>query len=291
MVPSAVIEIQQRYKANAFLDQINKELFMPRGLYALVLLYRSDDNTDTSPSQMQGVSVETIDLEHRKHIARWGTPSPSSKSTPIFRSIRQASGQTKGETMMPMEVAPLIYPNLDSTIQRQQSDPTNNESLKQRLNRNKKFIAQYYDRRHTADYTGNKPDTILTSAAPPTPFRSRLADPNHPVNNGSITALVSGGKYGHANPGSCKWRETGEDGRLKPINRIEDVKIRDVLGPISLTAYGIGWGLKGVRKVLGSDVMYLTIVNMPSEEELEEARKMIQENKKGLADLFRVRSR
>lgn len=187
--------------------------------------------------------------------------------------------------MMPQEVASLIYPELDSP---QRSEHDGHETFKQRLKRNKKFVADYYDRRHTAEFTGNNDTSILASTTSSRPFRSRFADPNHPVNNGSITALVTGGKFGHAYPGALGWRETGEDGRLKPVNKWEDAKLKDVAGPISLVAYGIGMGFRGVEKVVfgNNDVMYLTVVNMPSDEELEVARKVIKENRKGLADLF-----
>jgi hypothetical protein len=78
---------------------------------------------------------------------------------------------------------------------------------------------------------------------------------------------------------------------LKPVNKAEDakVKLKDIAGPISLVSYGIGLGLKGVEKVVfgSNDVMYLTVVNMPTEDELAAARKVIKENRKGIADLLR----
>lgn len=301
---SALIEVQERYKANAFLDQMNKELFMPRGLYAMAMIYKPDNSTDawSSPS----VGIETINMETAKQISKVGLPqhtsstssstnlsqTTSSSSTNIRRAIRNADGKTRGEEMMPLEVAPLLYPDLDMEVER--PDTVRDESFKQRLVRNKKFVEQYFDRRAAAEYNGNNPTTVLASTTTTTPFRSRFADPNHPVNNGSIIALVSGGKLGHVAPGSVGWRETGEDGKLKPVNKADETKLNDiknVRGPIGLVGYGIGLGLTGVQKVLSSNVMYLTVVNMPSEEELAEARKVLKENEKGLADLFRAKSR
>ncbi|KAL1966022.1 hypothetical protein VTN77DRAFT_4962 [Rasamsonia byssochlamydoides] len=37
---ATAIELEGRYNANRYLDQVNKELFMPRGLYAMVMRYR-----------------------------------------------------------------------------------------------------------------------------------------------------------------------------------------------------------------------------------------------------------
>jgi hypothetical protein len=304
-----VIELQERYKANTFLDQMNKELFMPRGLYAMVLVYK-EDNSGGSSSE-PAVGIETINLETSKQISRWGLPHPdsspfnsnanNSRTTNTVRPVRSSNGKTKGEAMMPLVVAPLIYPSHHNTPL--QPSVVQDESFRDRLNRNKKFITGYYDRRTAAEYAGNNPDTTLASTASTSQFRSRFADPNHPVNNGSIAALVTGGKFGHMPPGYPGWRETGEDGRLKPATKpdpnretkIEDIK--EVRGPIGLVGYGIGLGMtgisKGVNKVLGSNVMYLTVVNLPSEEELEVARQVLEDerNRKGLKELFNSTSR
>lgn len=268
-----MINLQERYKANAFLDQMNKELFMPLGLYAMVLVYKQNKNTDDE-SSTPTVGVETLNMETAKQISAWGV-----QSTKTLRPIRGSDGTTKGEAMMPLEVAPLIYPGLDDALQ--QPESMRNESLKQRMSRNKKFVQQYFDRRATAEYAGNNPSAMLTSTSSTSSFRSKFADPNHPVNNQTTVALVTGGKYGHISPGTPGYRETGEDGRLKPENTY-DPKLKDVWGPIGL----INWGLHGVTKVLGSDVMYLTIVNMPSEEELAEAKRVLEENKKGFAEML-----
>lgn len=274
----------------------------------MVLVYK-EDNSEMSSEP--AVGIETINLETSKQISRWGLPHPdslppssnanNSRVTNTVRPIRASNGKTEGEAMMPLEVAPLIYSGHDNTPQR--PNITRDESFKDRLNRNKKFITGYYDRRTAAEYAGNNPDTTLGSTTSTSEFRSRFADPNHPVNNGSITALVTGGKFGHMPPGYAGWRETGEDGRLKPATKadpsqetkLEDIK--EVRGPIGLVGYGIGLGMtglsKGVNKVLGSNVMYLTVVNLPSEEELEVARRVLEDerNRKGLKELFRSTSR
>lgn len=264
----------------------------------MVLVYKPGSKGGSS--QTSGVGIETIDMETAKQISQWGVPEMGSRSSTessspstsptgaqsshnILRAFRASNGKTKGDAMMPQEVAPLIYPERDSPGRLEA-----NETFKQRVKRNKKFVTEYYDRRRTAEFTGNNDTSVLTCAASSRPFRSRFADPNHPVNNGSITALVTGGKFGHAYPGAIGWRETGEDGRLKPVNKMEDAKFKDIAGPISLVSYGIDKGLSEVGKIVfgNSDVMYLTVVNMPSKEELEVARRVIKENRKGLADFF-----
>ncbi|KAF2740707.1 hypothetical protein EJ04DRAFT_558693 [Polyplosphaeria fusca] len=211
------IELQSRYKANAFLDQMNKELFMPLGLYAMVLLCK--DGPEESGSVM---GVQSVNLENAKNIAKWGLPKDAEddemdikKSAKLIRPIRLTSGKTKASEM-PLEIAPLIYPGLEDMIEHPAIK--RDENFKERLMRNKLFVAEYFDRRAQAEYTGNNPDAALTKASSSNyEFKSRFADPNHPCNNGHLFSLVTGGKI-VAQPlgGRRVLREKGEDGKLKP---------------------------------------------------------------------------
>ncbi|KAF2463419.1 uncharacterized protein BDR25DRAFT_297942 [Lindgomyces ingoldianus] len=278
LAAGTAIELQGRYKANAFLDQVNKELFMPLGLYAMVLMYKPDGpGTETAPA----FGVETVNLETAKFISKWGLPKNPyhdehevSTKAKILRPIRESSGRTAGEAMMPLEVAPLVYPGLEDLVER--PNVVRDESFKARLQRNKKFVGEYFDRRAAASYTGNNPNTILTQSTAPsqTQFRSRFADPNHPCNNGHLLSLITGGKYIAQPLGSRRLREVGEDGKLKPEPR---QKIR---GPIGLIGHG-------VRKVLSPSILYLTIVNLPSEEDMAEAKAMLDKDGKGIKELLK----
>ncbi|KAF2796883.1 hypothetical protein K505DRAFT_270583 [Melanomma pulvis-pyrius CBS 109.77] len=290
------IEVQGRYKANAFLDEMNKELFMPLGLYAMVLAYKPDGpGTTTAPA----FGMQTINFETAKQISKWGLPNSDGEEaqepTKFFRPLHSKSGKTKGEAMVPFEVAPLIYPGLDRMAERPSAasnmhpDSSRNEpqteSFKARVARNKKFVADYFDRRAAATYAGNNPDTILAKSTAQTSFRSRYADPNHPVNNGTPLSFLTGGKLGAAPPGMYGTRETGEDGRLKPMARPSDQRLMDVVneqGPLGL----VGYGVDSVKKKLEKDVLYLTIVNMPSPEELAEAKRVLEMDKRGLKELL-----
>lgn len=177
--------MQSRYKANAFLDKMNKDVFMPLGLYAMVLMCK---DTAASPNDVE-FGMESINLETAKQISKWGLPETAdsqSTTTKMLRPIRLASGTTTASTM-PLETAPLIYPGLEDMLERPQIQ--RDESFKQRLMRNKDFVADYFDRRARADYAGNNPDSALTKASGATPeFSNRFADPNHPCNNGNSSA-------------------------------------------------------------------------------------------------------
>lgn len=266
--PRTAIELQSRYKANIFLDQINRDLFMPLGLYCMVLMCKDGPGTAQNPE----FGVESINLDTAKQINKWGLPKtkdssdaqvdPISKSNQILRPIRLTSGRTK-VSEMPLEIAPLIYPGLDAMLDRPLATP--DKSLKERMMRHKEFYADYFDRRARADYAGNNPDSALTKASSEMPeFRTRFADPNHPVNNGHLVSLITGGHFvpQGRRQGRGRLREVGPDGKLMPKPKLRE---RRVVGPVGLLS-------KGVRKVLTPNVLYFTIVNLPSQEELAEAR-------------------
>ncbi|ORX97350.1 hypothetical protein BCR34DRAFT_496954 [Clohesyomyces aquaticus] len=266
----AAIEVQGRYKANNFLDQINNELFMPLGLYAMVLVHKPDGpGTDSAPA----FGVETVNLETAKMITKWGIPGSSdrAKSKPL-RPIRIASGTTRNETI---SVAPLIYPGLEDVMAR--PNIPRNESFKARLQRNKEFIGDYFDRRAAASYTGNNPNTILTKSTSPaqTQFRSRFADPNHPCNNGHPISLLTGGSFVADSLGRKKFREVGANGKLLPKEK------QEITHPVEMIKHG-------VKKALGSDILYLMIVNLPSEDEMAEARELLGRDEKGLKDMLKA---
>ncbi|KAF2645849.1 hypothetical protein P280DRAFT_442772 [Massarina eburnea CBS 473.64] len=268
------IELQSRYRANEFLDQTNKDVFMPLGLYCMVLMCEDGSGSTENPE----FSYETVNLDAAKQISKWGVQKDDahlSTSTKVLRPIRMVSGKTK-VSEMPLEIAPLVYPGLDDMVQR--PEIKRDESLKDRMVRHKEFYADYFDRRAKAEYAGNNPDSALTKASSDTSkFHVRFSDPNHPVNNGHIISLVTGGHVVPQPRGRrSRLREVGEDGKLKPKAKREERKVR---GPIGLVS-------KGVRKVLAPKILYLTIVNMPSEEELAEAREMLGLEQKGIKDML-----
>jgi hypothetical protein len=336
---------------------MNKDVFMPAGLYAMVIVCKQDASV-TGGIQL---SMEAVNFENTKIISKWGLPGdgPTSKSSKFTRPIRIASGKANVDEM-PLEIAPLIYPGLDDMVKR--PELKRNESLKERMMRNKGFVADYFDRRAQANFSGNNPDAALTKAHGDAPeFKTRFADPNNACNNGHLVSLVTGGKvvvqsrgllgihgggspggrrqrggllgsafaaaggrqesgvvggrsrsedgrgglfgaressrgrdydddyqpYAHGNRGPSRleqrrqargsqFREVGEDGKLLPKVKQPAQRPR---GPIE-------YAVKGVKKALKPDVMYLTIVNLPTQEEMEMAREALGMDKKSWQEII-----
>ena len=112
------------------------------------------------------------------------------------------------------------------------------------------------DRRARAEYNAENPESLL-SVPDNKPFASRYSDPNHPAVTGGLISLVTGG-------------------RVQPRRPIREA--RKARGPIGKIRKATGTD-KPLRKILRQDVVYLLVVNLPSEEELEAGRKEMEREK------------
>ena len=159
-------EIQERWRTNKYLDQANKELFEPRGLFALIVTYVPSNNKQTV------VEFETVDIGAQA-IARYNHPSEMQAAggsaeeakKPTFiedlrekaKRLRVASGETQGEAQMPAICAPLIFPTLDTVVDQLERDNRNNSegfanAMKAKTKNSSAFVANYFDRRAQAAY-------------------------------------------------------------------------------------------------------------------------------------------
>ena len=169
------------------------------------------------------------------------------------KNMRLSSGKTYGEMEMP-EAAPLIFPALDKV-----ADDSSAEGIKKqnKMKSSQKFVADYFDRRAQAQYAAENPGSAL--AVPnEKPFASRYSDPTHPANSGSLMSLITGGRV------DLKGRRDGRRG-AKRIRRA--ARRGEEVTPQTGKRRGGREGI--VKKMLKKDVLYLMIVNLPSEEQLQ----------------------
>ena len=159
-------EIQERYRTNKFLTQANKEFFIPRGLYAMIVTYKSGG------SEQPEVGVERVDLGATA-VAKYGgdvradaTEAESEESEKPnmlgdvkekMKQFRIASGETHGEAEMPVTCAPLIFPALDAaasspTAEGERNSESISSNIKAKSKSASKFVNDYYDRRAQASY-------------------------------------------------------------------------------------------------------------------------------------------
>ncbi|KAI1077981.1 hypothetical protein F5B20DRAFT_249227 [Whalleya microplaca] len=256
--------LQANQRTNKFLHKTNAELFRPKGVFCLIMTWRPDDK-ELHPM---------IDINSTVSAAL------TSYESGMRNKFQSSNGKTYGELSFPA-AAPLVFPALDAAIDSDDvADGQQNEGFKQKLQRAKAFIDDYYDRRAQAEYAGANPNNLLANQADKPKFNSRFADPNHAANSGSIVSLATGG---YINPqarerrrvtrqGSAGRRSKGrrsEDSRLGRRRDDRDVSLQSVAAaPVS----SLLAAPKLARKALKKDVLYLMVVNMPSDQELAAAK-------------------
>ncbi|KIV82281.1 hypothetical protein PV11_04402 [Exophiala sideris] len=258
-------ELQSRHRRNTYLDQINETLFKPRGLYCMIMTFKPESN-----QQVMSMDVNTGASATDQALAK-AMSNPDSSMSQKMKKLRLTSGTATGEWSLP-ESAPLVYPALDAAAVAA-ADGTPVPAKKQSaLKSSSKFIADYMDRRAQATYAGMNPDSQLAAAAPPPQkqFASRFSDPNHPVNSGSIVSLLTGG---HVDPRKGLRAKRAQRKASRRGQNLTEQEIKDAQMGRSNKKRGL------IGRVLQQDVLYLTIVNMPSESEMREIMQELERTK------------
>jgi hypothetical protein len=330
---------------------MNEEMFKPAGCFAFIMRYKSDAEVASSSGGLLarlGIGSAEVDFSASRAIAKYDSSSSSSipradgnngKLSAKLQKIRLASGETRGSAKI-VEAAPLIYPEIDQVVF---SGKDGEETFKDKTKDAKKFLAGYVDRRsqmefvsfwrklflslslsrrHLANIEPNSqaqkdPTSALRVPESERASTSKWSDPNHPMFNGGLIGLVSGG-YIDAGGRRAEKRERKLDRKDRRFERrhggprmgMYQGSPRLGLGDRGFGAPGSsrseeqqqdpdyfnrgnarrgnprdrgaarGGGVIGaVKKVMQEDVLYLMIVPMPSEAELAEAREMLASEK------------
>jgi len=237
-------ELQVRHRTNTFLDQMNATLFEPKGLYCLIMTYNPDAPSASSKSSEDGV-ISSEQLNITGNIAKYHDQR-TGKLQKLKRNARVSNGLTCGEMELPQS-APLIFPNLGfgpPTRTCEQGQAKSNA-----LKNTNKFFADYFDRRAQAIYVRDNPDSMLSVPVPK--FASRYSDPNHAASSGNPLSFLSGGYINNQ-----------EQNRQQREAQREQNRQQQVENPQRQQSGGF----------MRRDILYLMIVNMPTQAELAEAR-------------------
>lgn len=232
--------VQNVAQINKYLLRMNEELFKPHGLYAMLMTFRPTSEESN------------VDVDINANILK----SVYVRNGGGRKKIRSASGKSVGEAEMP-ECCPLVFPTLDA--------PSTTEAQKKSaFKRAGAFVADYKDRKARAQFQYNNPDSTL-NVLPQEKFASCFSDPNHPMHKGGpLNTLTGGALY----KGKQMLNNKGMGAALPLKMRIQG----------GHDGGGVG-GTRGraIKRVIGEDVLYLMIVNMPSDEELAEVASMEQQ--------------
>ncbi|MCJ1403601.1 hypothetical protein MMC11_006824 [Xylographa trunciseda] len=233
-------QAQTKHQSGSFLDKANAQLFAPHGLFAMVMTFKPDD-------QSQVLSVDTSSTSPR---AMQGSPfSPMGNRG----NVQPAQHTTYGEFQLPPS-APLIFPD---------AQPSSSDQPKNSLAKMGDFVADYNDRRAQARYAQANPSSALSVGPAPT-FASRFGDPSYASNRsqdksdrkalkhqrkadkkGGRHGLIGGARGMLASPGGA---QTGAPAQAPPKQ-------------------GLLKSLKGMG--MQNDVLYLMIVNKPSQRDTD----------------------
>ncbi|ROW11876.1 hypothetical protein VPNG_05023 [Cytospora leucostoma] len=288
VVAGTAKELQSRTRRNTFLDRVNQELFMPRGLYAMVMAFKDvvpGEQPRGPLSKLAGAvgkqlfSSQRLDINQT--VAKYSKPdSELTKTKKGLQNIRLFSGKTYGEIELP-EAAELVYPALDRAAQADLEQEGRGKSAEDEKIMDKwkgagKWVQDYLDRKAQASWEAEHQGSALTVPSSARPgFASRYSDPNHPANSGSLISLLTGGAV---NPGArrqerraAKW--AGRDARREYRDQRRMARGKAPRGPRQTRLKPNGKRRKSgiIKKILQQDVLYLLIVNLPTEEEVQES--------------------
>lgn len=228
-------------KQNSFLDKMNQDYFKPRGLYALIIKYKPKKSSSESGPDL----YELVDIE--SHIADT-VASREAKEGSFWKGLAKGAASTSHSDEEIPDFAPLIFPYLDDLDEAEKKSAMKQKGA---------FLSDYYDRRARSTFAGEHPDSKLANVAPQKEWTSDYADPNNPKSQAGLLSTVSGGNIA---PGS----------RMR--------KRRARLGIGGPTGEGIGdrrakkKSSRPMKKLLRQDALYLMVVDLPSEREMEAVR-------------------
>ncbi|KAF7873981.1 hypothetical protein EAF04_002653 [Stromatinia cepivora] len=251
------MELQARSRTNTFLDRMNNEFFMPRGLYCLILTYKPESSATHASVDITKAIASSLD-----------DTTTGFKKT--LKNIKLSSGTTYGELEMP-EAAPLIFPALDQIAEVEGSE---NAQKSNKFKDSGKFVTDYFDRRAQAKYAMQNPNSSLTTPKPQ--FLSRYSDPSHPANSGSLISLITGG---HINPQARRTERRAARGERRQNKRIRMAHRRgEVITPETGLRRKRKPGL--VKRILQKDVLYLMVVSYdPESPEYQAGTRSVVEEK------------
>lgn len=213
------------------------------------------------------------------------------------------SGKTQGAGALPTAVAPLVYmdkrrehrdylsgSSSASDSASESSQPRKPTSGKQKVKNAFDSFNDYLDRRARARYAAENAGDILTTPANQG-FTNRYLDPNHAATNSGLIGLISGGTIDSDPEARRRRKEKRIDEEERRVldeyhSRMEQIqnqrqsareterqlrRCEEDYAPRLKVYRDQRKALEGGERHIKKDILYLTIVNMPSDGEMAAA--------------------
>lgn len=200
----AVMEVQSRRASSQFLDRVNAEFFVPRGLVCLVATWAPDARGDALVAMAHAEgdrcspSPEPRQPDKRR-LDEWMTllTRKTARDALLRRVQRRMEDRIRPSTggLRWPAAAPLVFPSAEAT--RAVLVTKAGGGQKDAFDRGEVWMDDFLDRRAQARRMQNSSSSLGAAAValPEPAFRSRYADPNHPAASGDLVALVTGGRW------------------------------------------------------------------------------------------------
>ncbi|KAM0425049.1 hypothetical protein ACHAPT_009608 [Fusarium lateritium] len=305
-------DIQNRTRTNAFLDKANNDFFRPRGLYCLIMTYSPDTDKPHEVAEMSSTIAASLN------------PSTGQK---IYGKLRESRGKTYGEVELP-EAAPLVFPVLDDPDTPSDAPKSTKEKMEGTQNYVREyfdkraqakfaaknagsslvqgptpeFTSRYADPNHPAS-SGSFRSLVTGGHVNPPPMsrQERLAnamgnwctswDARQPAGNYTLKehVLRTRGILSLGAPrapyGGQPAEPFAQDTSIRPGfgSRFDRNRDNMQVGPLSVPSPS-----SMIKKALKKNILYLMVVNMPSDEELAQAAEEIERRRKEGAKMSNI---
>ncbi|RAH52103.1 hypothetical protein BO85DRAFT_432276 [Aspergillus piperis CBS 112811] len=183
-----------RGKTNNVMDKYNRELFAPNGLFCMIMKHDPELKEPKNSSRLKQLASMAVNGSSNGGGSAW--------------MRNHISGSTQGPSGLPTAVAPLVYmdnrrqhknylsdsPPSDSPAPERDVVPPAGGKVSTKEKAKKAFdnFNDYLDRRARAKYMAENGSDALSGPAG-RGFSNRYLDPNHPAVNGGLIGVLSGG--------------------------------------------------------------------------------------------------
>ncbi|KAK1704721.1 hypothetical protein BDP67DRAFT_583659 [Colletotrichum lupini] len=189
----AIMEGQSLFCSNKFLNCVNVEFFIPRGLVCLVVTWQPGNYSGQFATNFE----EEVDLPQARPDLRQEIANVAAGNEKPLEGWRELKTQmydlmkpTRGDFSWP-EPAPLIFPDFEGTPGKADVEA----KKKNAWDRIEDWINDHSDKRAQASWIDDNKDYAGMNLMPQPRFKSRYADPNHQASSGDLVSLITAGRW------------------------------------------------------------------------------------------------
>ncbi|GKZ91597.1 hypothetical protein AnigIFM59636_004232 [Aspergillus niger] len=309
LATDVAMAVDGRRRTNKFFDKINDEFFRPRGLFCLVMTWKPGSDSPYATFDMNSTISTAIEhggaglmnkVRHKlkSSDAKTHGTLPFSECAPLIFPDLDELAEHRGDNQSKLKGAKRRKEFVSDYWDRRSQAKFMMKNPDSALSQGHKptFTSRYADPSHpassgslvgllTGGYMIGERLVQLRSGISGTDSRrglSRQSIETPPLSLGGLAAGIRAARFGRSPAEDPQGRSVmqGEEGYPQPVTEAstggQSVPsrgrgIRDLRQAGSIVS-----PIGGIKKLLKENIIYLMIVNMPSEEDMEAARRILQ---------------